>query len=501
MTPKTASLAVSHLTKRYPGVLALNDFSLSFFAGEVHALVGENGAGKSTLIKAVTGAIEPDEGTIQIGDQEFSKMTPAISRSNGIEAIYQDCQLFPTLSAAENIFFDDRESPLPDRKRLNRMAEAVFASFNIDIDPAKKVEELSSAQMQIIAIAKATTQNARVIIMDEPTAPLTEDEVEVLFGIIHKLRKNDITVIYISHRLEEIFRISDRVTVMRDGNLVKTLDTKDTMQHELISLMVGHELNEQYPARNNEIGSESLRLEDVCTESIRNISFSARRGEILGISGLVGSGRTEILRAIYGLDPLLSGQIFIDNAPVTIRSPQQAIEHGIGIIPEDRKKQGFFMEMDVSWNISFNSIRKLCRGMILRSKAIAELSQRYCDLLRIRTPSLEQKAKFLSGGNQQKVVLAKTLAANSDIILFDEPTSGIDVGAKQEIYTLMNELAAEGKTIVMVSSDMEEILGMADRLVVMYEGKLAGELPRERFSKTEILNLASGLQQQALMDE
>ena len=494
MMDEQIALSLKHITKQYPGVLALDRVSLDFAAGEVHALLGENGAGKSTLIKVIAGAIEPDDGVIQLGGQVYNRMSPHLARSLGIEVIYQEFNLVPSLSVAENIFLGDKTGRgiLVDRKVMVKRAREVFEQFAIDIDPDTLVRELPSAQQQIVEIAKAVSKNVKILIMDEPTAPLTVNEVESMFEIVRQLQARGVTIIYISHRLEEIFRIADRVSVLRDGCYIATRRTQATSRKELISLMVGRELKESYPSRQAAPGAVALEVRHLTGNGDVDISFSVRKGEILGLSGLVGAGRTELARVIFGAEPAESGEILLEGKPVQIRSPQDAIALGVGLIPEDRKHQGVFLDMDIKWNISFSQVRELSRYAVVDRRQEERIAAKYRDLLQIKTPSLEQQVKNLSGGNQQKVVLAKSLAAESRVLIFDEPTRGIDVGAKQEIYNLMCELADDGIAIIMISSDMEELLGMADRVLVLCEGRVAGEVPRAQFSQDYILDLASG---------
>ncbi|MDH7489675.1 MAG: sugar ABC transporter ATP-binding protein [Anaerolineae bacterium] len=487
-------LSLRNLVKRYPGVLALDHVSLDFRAGEVHALLGENGAGKSTLVKVVGGAIEPDSGTIRINGHEFTRMNPHLARSLGIEVIHQEFNLVPPLSVAENIFLGDRIGGqyLVDFKTMKQRVREIFQQLNITIDPDRRVRDLSPAQQRLVEIAKAVSKDVRVLIMDEPTAPLSVAEVEHMFEIVAELRRRGVTVIYISHRLEEVFRIADRVSVMRDGRYVATRATADTNRKELISLMVGRELTETYPPSKATPSHVALEIKNLSGNGVRDISFSVRKGEILGLSGLVGAGRTELAMVIFGAAPAERGEIWVNGQCVTIKSPADAIRHGIGLLPEDRKGQGLFLEMGVKWNVCFPIIRRISPRGLVDTKAEHEIAAKYKERLDIRTPSLDQRVKNLSGGNQQKVILAKALAAESDILIFDEPTKGIDVGTKQEIYKLMRELANNGIAIIMISSDMQELLGMSDRIVVLCEGQFAGEVQREQFSQNYILDLASG---------
>jgi ribose transport system ATP-binding protein len=488
-------LSLKNVTKKYPGVVALNQVSLDFFGGEVHALLGENGAGKSTLIKAVAGAIDIDSGIVHVDGHDYQQMTPHLSRSKGIEVIYQEFNLVPPMSVAENIFLGDRVSDkfLVDYDTMRTKAREIFKLFNVAIDPDAAVQDLSPAKQQIVEIAKAVSKNVKILIMDEPTAPLSVSEVEHMFEIIQQLKQRGVTIIYISHRLEEVFRISDRVSVMRDGLYVATRLTRETNRKELISLMVGRELKENYPTRSNPPGEVVLEVKNLSGNGNKDISFFVRKGEILGISGLVGAGRTELAMLLFGAAPIESGEVWLNGKPVKISSIPDAIGHGISLLTEDRKGKGLFLEMAVGWNISFPIIRRLSKYGIVNVKTENGIAERYRQRINIKTPSLEQRVINLSGGNQQKVVLAKALAAESEILIIDEPTRGIDVGAKQEIYHLMSELANHGNAILMISSDMEELLGMSDRIIVLSEGKLAGEVAREDFSQDYILDLASGM--------
>ena len=484
-------LSLKHITKLYPGVVALNDFSVDFMPGEVHALLGENGAGKSTLIKVISGAIAPEEGEIVFKGKKYSKMTPAISRGEGIEVIYQEFNLVDTLSVAENICLGEKYGRFVNFRKMEEKASEIFEKFKIDIDPKATVESLSTAHKQIVEISKAISKKCDLLIMDEPSAPLTVNEVDAMFDIVRTLKAQGITIIYISHRMDEIFTIADRVTVMRDGGFVKTLYVKDTDRNELISLMVGRELSGTYPVPKNNFKEEVFRVEGLSGNGDKDISFSLRKGEILGLAGLVGAGRTELARIIYGADAAEGGRIYLEGKEITINSTSDAIHKGIGLIPEDRKQQGCFLEQSIEWNIAFNNIRNMSNSGFVNVRQVKEVSEKYRDILRIKTPSMKQFVKNLSGGNQQKVVIAKTLAAKSKVIIFDEPTRGIDVGAKHEIYELMCSLADEGIGIIMISSDMEELLGMSQRILVMAEGRISGELERENFSQETVLKYAS----------
>ena len=487
-------LSVRDITKDYPGVRAIDHLSFDVEEGEVHALIGENGAGKSTLIKTLSGAITPTSGTIIIKGREFSEMNPKLAKEQGIGVIYQEFTLVPGISAAENVFLGEKTSKgiFVNIKERERRAKELFDEMHVEIDVSRPVRDLSPACQQIVEIAKAVSRDVKILIMDEPTAPLTVSEVETLFHVVRDLNKKGVTIIYISHRLEELFEIADRVTVMRDGAYVGTERIEDIDRKRLIAMMAGRELKESYPARKVEVGEEVLRVEHLSGNGDRDISFTLHRGEILGFAGLVGAGRTELMRVIYGADSLESGKIFIHGKEVRIRSCSDAIQNGIGYIPEDRKAHGVFLPMTIKWNTVINNLKTFSNGLFVDTKKENRAAKEYQEKFRIKTPSLEQQVKNLSGGNQQKVVLAKTLAANSEIVIFDEPTRGIDVGAKQEIYKLMNELVEGGKSILMVSSDMPELLGMSDRVVVIYEGEKTGEVAKAEFDQNYILDLASG---------
>jgi ribose transport system ATP-binding protein len=486
------ALSLKNITKRYPGVVAIDNLSISFYKGEVHALVGENGAGKSTLIKTISGAVTPDEGHIEVEGMKYDKMTPKVSRQHGIEVIYQEFNLIPGLTVAENICFGEVAGRLVDFKVLRKKALDVFETMNINIDPDKLVSELPTAQQQLVEIAKAISKDAKLIVMDEPTAPLTVTEVDSLFKIIEKLKNKGITIVYISHRLEEIFSISDRVSVMRDGKYIATENTSETNRRELIQLMVGRELAENYPGRKNITNDKVLEVRNLTGNGDKNISFHVNKGEIVGFAGLVGAGRTELARMIFGADKFETGEILINGRHVTIGSPKEAIDLGMGLIPEDRKHQGAFLSKGIDWNICISNIRKLCKYGIVNEKAVLHQANEYIKGLAIKTPFIDQLVMNLSGGNQQKVVIARVLATDSNIVIFDEPTRGIDVGAKQEIYELMTRMANDGKAIIMISSDMEELLGMSDRIIVLSEGKISGEVEKDQFNQNYILELASG---------
>lgn len=487
-------LELKNITKTYPGVVALNNVSVTFQQGEVHAVMGENGAGKSTMIKIISGAINPDPGGEIIFDgKSYTQMTPALSAENGVAVIYQDINLVTPMTVAENMFMGRKMGKGYSKRRLNKLAQEIFDEYGFQLDPAMRVERLSPANQQMVEIARAISNNAKIMIMDEPTAPLAAAEVDLLFSIIAKLKAKGVTVIYISHRMDEVFQITERVTVLRDGQYVTTINTADTNRQQLVNLMVGRELNENFPTRKTPVGDVILEAKKLTGNSVENISFRLHRGEVLGFAGLVGSGRSETMELICGVKKMDSGEVWMTGQKMHINSPASAIEHGIGLIPEDRKEQGVILFNTVKFNTSLSAAHKLTKFGFISGKKNKEMAEKYRETLRIKVPHIDQMVVNLSGGNQQKVVLAKTLAADPDVIIFDEPTKGIDVGAKQEIYNLMNELVAQGKAIIMVSSDMEEILGMSDRIIVLHEGLVSGELRREEFSQERVLHLASGL--------
>lgn len=484
-------LELKNITKLYPGVVALDGVSLSVRKGEIHALIGENGAGKSTLIKACSGAVAPTKGEIVIEGTSFPRMTPKLSEQYGIGVIYQEFNLVGDLSVAENIFLGRamRKGIMVDQKAMEREAVKILDSLNIHINPKALVKTLSVGYQQMVEIAKAISQNAKILIMDEPSAPLTGAEVESMFAVVDLLKKKGVTIIYISHRLDEIFRLSNRVTVLRDGQYVVTLDTRQTNKDELIHYMVGRRLTEIYPKRDPGCIKEAVVFEakDICGNGDLHISMKIHKGEVLGLGGLVGAGRTEFAELIFGMRPVESGTFFLNGREYTPHSPRHAIDHGIGLVPEDRKARGVLLGLSICNNINMPIYSRISKASVINSKREHEIAEKYRKEISIKTPGLNQLVKNLSGGNQQKVILAKWLAANSDLLIFDEPTRGIDVGAKQEIYTLINTLVEDGKTVLMISSEMEELMGMSDRIIVLSEGYITGELNREEFDQESIM--------------
>lgn len=488
-------LELKHISKYYPGVVALDDVSINIRRGEIHALIGENGAGKSTLIKTCSGAIYPSKGEIIINGKSFSSLTPKMSEQNGIGVIYQEFNLVGDLSVAENIFLGRaiRKGFVVDQKAMERESKKILDSLHININPRTQVKNLSVGYQQMVEIAKAMSQDAQVLIMDEPSAPLTNAEVENMFSVVDMLKEKGVTIIYISHRLDEIFRLSDRITVLRDGRYVTTLNTDETDKDELVRYMVGRQLTEIYPARDSKCIKDEVVFEarNVCGNGDKNISLKIHKGEVLGLGGLVGAGRTEFAEMMFGMNVKTSGQFFYKGKEINPKSPKEAIEIGIGLVPEDRKAKGALLGLSIKNNINMPIYPRISKASVIDKKIEEKNAQQYREEISIKTPSIEQLVKNLSGGNQQKVILAKWLAADSELLIFDEPTRGIDVGAKQEIYTLINTLVEQGKSVLMISSEMEELMGMSDRIMILAEGIVSGELQKSEFNQETIMRFAS----------
>jgi ribose transport system ATP-binding protein len=496
------ALQLKNITKTYPGVIALQDISLEVIRGEVHALVGENGAGKSTLIKTCTGAVTPDRGSILVNGKEFSAMSPKTAKENGIAVIYQEFNLVDELSAAENIFLGKaiRKDIRINRKAMEEKSAELFKMLDIDINPRELVRNLTVGYQQLVEISKAVSEKAHILIMDEPSAPLTNAEVGKMFEMVDRLKAQGVTIIYISHRMDEIFRLSDRITVMRDGKKIETLNTSDTTVEHLVTAMVGRELKETYPARSGSSIKEHVLLETrhLSGNGLKDISFSVRRGEILGFAGLIGAGRTELAELLFGVKSKNAGQILFKGTEINPKTPRDAINNGIALVPEDRKRQGALLDIDIKGNISMAILTRISRLSVVNKQQEQTIAESFKNSMRIKTPNLLQKIKNLSGGNQQKVIIAKWLAVEPELIILDEPTRGIDVGAKHEIYKLVNELVESGKTIVMISSEMEEIMGMADRIIVLAEGRIAGEIAKKDFNQELIISYASKTEKEAV---
>ena len=494
--PNDIVLRMQNIRKSFPGVLALDDVDFELRKGEVHVLLGENGAGKSTLVKILSGAYQLTRGEILLFGHRTELRSPKHAQELGIGIIYQELQLVPHLTAAENIFLGREmttRAGFIDTKALLSSAQRILADLGVQIDCDRPVRQFGIAQQQMIEVAKALSLDATILIMDEPTSALSETEIQQLFATIRRLKSKGVSVIYISHRLDELFEIGDRVTVLRDGKRVGTKRIDETSKSELIRMMVDRELKEQYPKQQAQIGEEVLRVEKLSRKgTLKDVSFSLHRGEVLGISGLLGSGRTELARAIFGVDRIDSGRIYVKGKLQKIRSPRSAINLGLGFLTEDRKSQGLILILPVRDNISLPSLDSFSSLGILNLKKEEGEAGSYVNTLRIKTPGLRQQVLDLSGGNQQKVVLAKWLCSRADIFIFDEPTRGIDVGSKVEIYQLMNRLTAEGVAIIMISSELPEILGMSDRILVMRQHQIVAEISAGEATQEKIMRHALG---------
>lgn len=490
----TPRLKMHHITKAFPGVLALDNMQLEVEAGEVHILLGENGAGKSTLMKILSGAHKKDGGTIQIEGQEVEIRSPKHAQELGVGIIYQELNLIPHLSVGENIFLAREPKwigSIINQKKLHHKAQNILNDLGLKLKSTDLVQNLSVAEQQMVEVAKALSLDAKILVMDEPTSALAEEEIEHLFKTINLLRKKGVSIIYISHRMKELFEIGDRVTVFRDGKYINTFDIKTVNKDTLIQNMVGRKLENQFPKEKAPIGNEILNVENLNINGVlHNINLTLKKGEVLGIAGLMGSGRTELAKAIFGALKTTSGGLLIHGQKTTIKSPYQAISKKIGFLTEDRKQEGLVLILPVKENITLASLDKLSKLNWLRQKSEKKISEDYVQELNIKTPSIKQQVQFLSGGNQQKVVLSKWLCSEAEIFIFDEPTRGIDVGAKVEIYKIMNTLCKQGKAIIMISSELPEILGMSDRILVMNHGKITGQLSAENATQEKILELA-----------
>jgi ribose transport system ATP-binding protein len=490
----TELVRLEAITKSFGGVHALRGVDFDIRAGEVHALLGENGAGKSTLMRVLNGEFPPTSGHIRIGGQPVTLKDPHAARAHGITVVHQELALAPDLSVAENIFLGELPGMI-GWNGLKARARKLIERLGFDIDPGAIVGNLTVAHQQVVEIAKALSRDVKIIVFDEPSAVLSSQDADRLHQIIADLRNHGVGIVYISHRLEEIFKIADRMTVMKDGQLVGTVRNGDVTIDQLISMMVGRPLSALFPERRvRSLGKEVLRVEKInAGRMVRDISFSVRAGEIVGLGGLVGSGRTEVARAIFGADEFDRGEIIVDGRPIRIRSPREAIRMGIGLVPEDRKLQALVLSLAIRENLSLSLLDRLSRFGVVRLAAERALARRMVDALRVRTPSIEQKVLNLSGGNQQKVVIAKWLALHPKILIMDEPTRGIDIGAKAEVHGLMHQLAADGVAILMISSELPEIVHMSDRILVMRQGRIAGELARAEATQEAVMALATGV--------
>ena len=493
----TVLVSMTDVSKSFPGVRALHRVRLELRAGEVHALMGENGAGKSTLMKILAGIYKADEGEILLDGKPVEIGSPRRAQELGIGIIHQELNLMPDLTAAQNIFIGREPRKfggmLLDDAKLNAAAADIFAAMHLKLDPRTEVSRLSIARQQMVEIAKALSYRSRVLIMDEPTAALNDAEINELFSIIRRLKAEGVGIVYISHKMDELKHIADRVTVMRDGEYIDTVPAETTPVEKIIAMMVGRTLSDERPEAPDHTGSTVvLEVKNLTRGTeIRDVSFSLHKGEILGFAGLMGAGRTEVARAIFGADKVEGGEVFVHGRKVEIRQPQDAVDAGIGYLSEDRKQFGLVVGMDVRNNIAMASVSRFTGpGGLLKEAQMRDAAVSYIDLLSIKTPSDRQEVRLLSGGNQQKIVIAKWLLRDCDILIFDEPTRGIDVGAKSEIYRLLNDLAARGKAIIVISSELPEVLRVSHRIAVMCEGRLTGFLPA-RASQEEIMHLAT----------
>ena len=487
------------VSKEFPGVKAVDRVDLEILPGEVHALAGENGAGKSTLMKILSQVERPTEGELQISGEKVAFHGPGYAQSLGVAMVYQEFALAPHLSVAENLFLgrEPARAGFINRRSEKEKAGELLGRVGLEIDPNRLVSGLTVAEQQRLEIAKALAIEAKVLILDEPTATLAEREIEGLFEVIREMASRGIAILYISHRLDEIFRIADRVTVMRDGKVVETKPTSELTEEELVNLMVGREVGNLYPKPEAEIGEVLLRVEEISREGVlKDCSFEVRSGEILGFAGLVGAGRTELARAVFGADPVDSGRVELEGREIQVKSPQAAIAAGIGYLTEDRKGAGLALQLGIDHNITLANVPVAMAGF-LDLGAEQRVARDRSEQLDIQTPTIKRKVQVLSGGNQQKVVVAKWLETHARALFFDEPSRGIDVGAKAEMFGLIGDLAKEGRGIVLISSYLPELLNMCDRILVMRDGRVAGVLEREEFSEERIVSLATGVEEEA----
>lgn len=489
-------VSLKNITKFFPGVTALRDVSLNLKKGEIHGLIGENGAGKSTLIKVLTGVNIPDKGEIELDGEKVSFHGPMDAKHKGIACVYQELNIVKDLSVTDNLFIGNyvKKGALLDYGYMNKRSAEILGSMNQDVNPNTLCGELGMGVQQMVEIGKSILLDAKVLILDEPTSSLGEKETEELFRIVNMLKEKGLAIVFVSHKLEEIFELCDVVTVMRDGEKVVTKKTTELTKDDLVAYMVGRKMSDYYPHISFKVGETAIEAKNITRYgSFENVSFKACRGEILGFSGLVGAGRTEVCRCLFGADPLDSGEIFVNGKKMKLKQPQDAIKAGIAFVTEDRKGQGLVLSQSVSRNICLANLRKFSKGFI-DDKGVSEQADRAVESLKIKTPSIESEVATLSGGNQQKVVIAKWLNSNAEIFIFDEPTRGIDVGAKMEVYNVMKQLADGGKCVIMVSSELPEILGMCHRVMVMREGHVMAEINADskHFNQEDIMHAAWG---------
>jgi len=489
-------LEMKNINKKFASVYALEGVNLQLKKGEVHALLGENGAGKSTLIKVLGGIYKADDGQIFVAGKPVVIQSVREAQALGINIVHQEIVLVPHISVAENIFLGREpvtKTGLKDKKKMYQEAEKLVKQLGLNIDVKKDVYYLTIAQQQLVEIIKAVSFNSQIIVMDEPTSSLAEREVDYLFEVINKLKKQKVSIIYISHKLNELFSITDRITVMRDGKYVDTKETKTTSIDELIKMMVGRDLTEYYSRGEHTIGEKALEVKDLSRKGkLENVSFYIKKGEIVGFAGLVGAGRSEIMQGVFGVSPIDSGEIYLDGKKVKFKNVQDAIDHGVALIPEDRKKEGLVLKNTVGYNITLTVQDQYKKFVYVNRKKRDDIIHKYIKAFSIKTPSAEQLVNKLSGGNQQKIVLAKWLATNPKVLILDEPTRGVDVGAKSEIYKIIDQLAGEGMAVILISSELTEIINMCDRIYVVAQGQITGELNREDFNQEKIMYHATG---------
>jgi len=493
---KETVLEMKNITKIFPGVKALDKVNFSLKKGEVHALLGENGAGKSTLMKVLNGIHQRDEGEIIVKGESVKFENTKEAQKAGLAIIHQELELIPYLNVAENIFLgrEDRNGIFINYQKLYQKTSEVLDMLGVDIDPKAKIKDLNIGSQQMVEIAKAVSQNADILVMDEPTSSLTNQEIDILFELIERLKQQEIAIVYISHRLEEVFEICDRVTVLRDGQFVDEVETSATNEDQLIKMMVGRTIEDRFPKMNFSPTEEILKVENLTVpKEIKNASFSLKKGEILGIAGLMGSGRTELAKAIFGVFKEKSGNIYFKGKKIEINSPADAINTGIYYLSEDRKEEGLVLGLSVANNISISVLKSMLKAnTFINKSAETDLAEKYIEDLKIKTPSEKQLVKNLSGGNQQKVVISKLLSTKPEIVIFDEPTRGIDVGAKREIYNLMQELINEGVAVILISSELPEVLNLSNRVIVMHEKEIMGELDAAVADQESVMKLATG---------
>ena len=484
------------IDKSFGGNAVLKNAGFLLDDGEVHALMGENGAGKSTLMKILTGVYTKDAGQIIVDGKEVCYNNPQEAEKAGIVFIHQELNVLFDLTVEENMFLGKEIKKvfgICDRKAMRKSVQEILDMLGVDIDPTQRMDELSIGQQQMIEIAKALMVDAKVLIMDEPTAALTQSETEVLFKVVNSLRQKGVSIVYISHRMEEIFELCDRITILRDGTYIDTKRIADIDMNDIVKMMIGREIGERYPVRNSKIGDVAFEVKNLnCPGAFENVSFEVRAGEVLGVSGLMGAGRTEIMQAIFGNMPNVTGQLFLDGKEIKNKNPQQAIQNGIGFITEDRKVEGLMLEESIMKNISLANLGRISNGGVINKKKEQELVNKGIEELRIRCFGPQHECNNLSGGNQQKVIFAKWIYTNPKVLILDEPTRGVDIGAKKEIYNIINELAAKGVAIIMVSSELPEVLGMSDRVMVVREGEVRGILNKEEANQESIMTLATG---------